>query len=218
MTLPLRIEQVDPHAFEQNLRIVEVAVFAAVGVHAARDRARQQLAEVVFDARLAPVDRDLADHVARRRNVGHAAQVARRVDAVEPAGRVDFHHRVRAGGQVVELVEAGGVGRGPQARVVAAAVEQLHHHAADAFFRPAIEHAVVVAVVIDVARKHHADLLAEVVLNRVETRRDVDAGEDAVHARHIVLRAAGRADPLAAVVVFASADARGPDRWPARGR
>ena len=51
-----------------------------------RGSSRAGLAEVVLDAHLAPVDHDLADHVARRRNVGHAAQVARRVDAVEPAG------------------------------------------------------------------------------------------------------------------------------------
>ena len=54
----------------------------------------------------APVDHDLADHVARRRNVGHAAEVARRVDAVEPAGRMDFHDRYLPAAQVVELVEA----------------------------------------------------------------------------------------------------------------
>ena len=85
------VEQVDLHAFEHVVRIVEVAVGPVIGVDAAGDRAGQQLAEVVLDAHLAPVDHDLADHVARRRNVGHAAQVARRVLAVEPAGRMNFH-------------------------------------------------------------------------------------------------------------------------------
>ena len=45
----------------------------------------------------APVERDLADLVARRRNIGHTAHVARRVDAVEPTGRMNFHDRVLAG-------------------------------------------------------------------------------------------------------------------------
>ena len=170
MTLPLAVEQVDLHAFEHVVRIVEVAVGAVVGVDAAADRAGQQLAEVVFDARVAPVDRDLADAVARRRNVGHAAQVARRVLAVEPGDRVNFDDRVRAGRQVGEFVVAGGVGRRPQAGVVAVAVEQLQHDVADAFFAGAIEVAVIVAVVVDVARERHADLLAEVVLNRVDAR------------------------------------------------
>ena len=86
---------------------------------------------------------------------------------------MDFHHRVLAGPQIVELVEAGGVGRGPQARVVAVAVEQLHDDAGDAFFGRAVEDAVVRAVVVDVAREHDADLLAEVVLNRVHAGRQM---------------------------------------------
>ncbi len=40
------------------------------------------------------------------RNVGHAAQVAGRVFAIQPAARLHLHHGVFAGGQIVELVEA----------------------------------------------------------------------------------------------------------------
>jgi hypothetical protein len=83
------------------VRIVEVAVRLIIGVDAARDRAGQEFAEVIFNAGVAPVDRDLADDVARRRVVGNAAEVAGRVEAVEPAGGMDFDDRVRTGAAFV---------------------------------------------------------------------------------------------------------------------
>ena len=54
---------------------------------------------------------------------------------------------------------------------------------------------------IDVAREHHADLLAEVVLDRVDAGRECDAREDAELFADVERRAAHRADALAAVVV-----------------
>ena len=47
--------------------IVRIALGIGRDDDLAADRAGQQLAEVVLDAHLAPVDHDLADHVARRR-------------------------------------------------------------------------------------------------------------------------------------------------------
>ena len=108
MKLPLRVEQVDPHAFEQNLGIVEVAVLVRVGMHAAADRAGQQFAEVVFHAVVAVVEHRAEDAVDApgRFAGGRAAVAAGRVLAVEPAGRLHFAHAVRAGEQVAEFVEA----------------------------------------------------------------------------------------------------------------
>ena len=62
---------------QQYLRVVELAVRPATGMHPAADAPRKQFAEIIFHAGLAPGDRDLADHIARRRNIGHAAQRAK---------------------------------------------------------------------------------------------------------------------------------------------
>ena len=83
------------------------------------------------------------------------------------------------------------------------AVEQeLDRDAADPLFARPIEIAFVRAVVIDPAREVRADVFAEIVVHRVEIGGDQDAGEDAVLVADVVLRAACRADVLAAVVVL----------------
>ena len=157
MKLPAASKQIDPHAFEQNFRFVEVAIFVLVGMHSAADRAGQQLAEVVFHRMIAEVEYRAEDAIhAAGRFVGRRAAVAAgRVLAVEPAGRLNFAHAVRARKQIAKFVEAErswiGRRRRRDAGGVAVGIEQLERHAADALFGAAIEHAVVAAVVIDPA-------------------------------------------------------------------
>ena len=170
----VRVEQVDPHAGDRRFAVVRIAVGIGRDDDLAADRAGLELAEVVLGAHLAPVD-----HHRLIMSPGTGAALPPRLPGVsmpssQPLGWTSTTEYLPAS-QIVELVEARGVGRRPQAGVVAVLVEQLHHDAGDAFFRRAIEDAVVRAVVIHVAREHHADLLAEVVLDGVHARHEHDA-------------------------------------------
>ena len=140
----VRVEQVDRDAGDRRFAVVGIAFGISRHDDLPANRAGLELAEVVLGAHFAPVDHDHADHVARRRDSGDAAQVARRVDAVEPTAGMDFHHRVLAGPQVVELVETGRVGGGAQDPCrCRCSSSSFTHDARDAFFRRAVEHAVV---------------------------------------------------------------------------
>ena len=143
MTLPAASSKSIRTPASMMSRIVEVAILVLVGMHAAADRAGQQLAEVVLDRVVAPVEHDLADEVVRRRRRRCAAG---RVLAVEPAGGLHFADAVRARREIREFVVADAAGRGGRDRRDAgrhAVEQQLDRHAADALFAGPIEVAVV---------------------------------------------------------------------------
>src|SRR5262249_25564902 len=124
------VEQIDLYVRNWNIVAAFQRLVIANG-HTTSDRTWQELAKIVFNPVFTPVDRDLAEPVARRRQIGDTAEVARRVDAVEPRRRLNFDHHVCAGREIRELVVALRVGRRPLAGVVAVAVEKFQQNAAD---------------------------------------------------------------------------------------
>jgi F0F1-type ATP synthase membrane subunit a len=78
--IAIGVEQIDSHALEQDFRVVEIAVGPGMGMHAAADRAGQQLAEVVFHGVVAEVENRAEDAVlgAERFAIGRAAVVTGR--------------------------------------------------------------------------------------------------------------------------------------------
>ncbi len=99
------------------LQAFRVAVAAGRGqAHLTRDLDRQQFAEVVIDAVVAPTQRDLLDLVARIDCLAdrHAADGAGAVLSVQPAGRLRLRQRVGAGVRSHKLVPAA-----PSVRAVA---------------------------------------------------------------------------------------------------
>ena len=135
-----------------------------------------------------------------------------RVDAIEQAAAVPTRSALSkyppgwisctlivAWREAFEAVFAGSIRR-RRGNQVPIGIEQLDHDACEQQIRM-VEVAVLIEIDVHAAGDRGGKLLAEVVLDGVEIGDDVDAREDAVHARHIVLRAAGGADPLAAVEV-----------------
>ncbi len=156
------------------------------------DRGGQQFAEVVVRGVVAKVEHRADDHVV----AGHAAVAARGVFAIEPSRGVHLHHRVLAGRKVIKLVIPRGVGGGPEPRVAAIGAEQPQFDAADAVLVRG-EDAVVVLVMVDVARQRRPDVFTEVVVHAVLIRQQVDLGNQVVRRLTPL-----SADPLAAIEVL----------------
>src|SRR5205823_6632295 len=127
----------------------------------------QQLAEVIVEAVVAPEQHYAADLIARvlSRADDLAIDRAGGVLAVEPAVGLDFANSIRPGRQVGELVEAVVVGRAG-GDLGAARIEQNHGRAGNWRFA-AFADAIVIGVVIDIARDARRQVLAEVVVDAV---------------------------------------------------
>ena len=100
---------------------------------------------------------------------------------------------------------------------IAIGVEQVDAHAFEQHLR-IVEVAIRSGVGVDPAADRAGRLLAEVVLNRVDAGRDVDAGEDAEHTGDVVRVSRRRCRPARRRRSSRSADVREPGKSPAQGR
>ena len=117
--LALRVEELD---FDIGERHGQWSIAVAIGIglrDAAGKPPRRDFAEQIFTGRVAAVQRDLDDPVARvfRATPGIAVNIAGAIQAVEVAGRLLLFDAIRSGYKVGEAVMAIGVGDGVDGRL-----------------------------------------------------------------------------------------------------